>query len=149
VINKDVWWLYTATCNGQATATTCGAAWDSSIVVYSATGGCPTAASTVVACNNNGTGCGGASTAQWNVTSGSSWYVRVGSPTNASGAGTLVLSCAVLCPEDLDGNGVIDGADLATLLGAWGTNNPAADIDDNGTVDGADLATLLGAWGPC
>jgi hypothetical protein len=32
------------------------------------------------------------------------------------------------------------------LLGAWGTNDPAADLDDDGIVGGADLAILLGAW---
>ncbi|MBX3354456.1 MAG: hypothetical protein KF724_02015 [Phycisphaeraceae bacterium] len=50
------------------------------------------------------------------------------------------------CPPDLDGSGVIDGADLALLLGAWGGSGPA-DLDGNGTVDGADLAILLGEWG--
>lgn len=48
---------------------------------------------------------------------------------------------------DLDGDGDVDGADLAVLLGAWGTSNPAADLDDDGVVAGADLAILLGAWG--
>jgi hypothetical protein len=47
----------------------------------------------------------------------------------------------------LNDDGVINGADLAVLLGAWGTAN--ADIDNNGTTDGADLASLLGAWGNC
>jgi hypothetical protein len=51
------------------------------------------------------------------------------------------------CPPDYDNNGVVDGADLAVLLGSWG--GPAADLDGNGIVDGADLAILLGAWGPC
>jgi hypothetical protein len=54
------------------------------------------------------------------------------------------------CPADLDGNGTVDAADLAALLGAWGaTSGNAADLDGNGTVDAADLAALLGAWGNC
>lgn len=49
---------------------------------------------------------------------------------------------------DLDGNGMVDGADLAVLLGDWGAcEGCAADLDGNGSVDGADLAVLLGAWG--
>ena len=80
---------------------------------------------------------------------GSSWYVRVGSTSNVGGAGTLVLSCTVVCPADQDGSGFIDGADLAALLNAWGTNNAIADIDDSGSVDGADLAALLNGWGAC
>ncbi len=45
---------------------------------------------------------------------------------------------------DLNGDGVVDGADLAILLGAWGT--PACDLDGNGVVDGADLGIVLGKW---
>jgi hypothetical protein len=52
------------------------------------------------------------------------------------------------CIEDLDDTGAVDGADLATLLGAWG-HGGSGDFDGSGIVDGADLATLLGAWGPC
>lgn len=64
------------------------------------------------------------------------------------GVATLTLPAMAWadCPSDLDGSGFIDGADLATLLGAWGGNGPA-DLDGSGAVDGADLATLLGAWG--
>ena len=53
------------------------------------------------------------------------------------------------CPADLDANGSVDAADLAALLGSWGTTGGGADIDGNGSVDAADLAALLGAWGAC
>jgi len=53
------------------------------------------------------------------------------------------------CPADLNGNGVVDGADLGSLLTEWGTAGPAADLDTNGTVNGADLGLMLTAWGPC
>lgn len=49
-------------------------------------------------------------------------------------------------PADLNGDTHVNAADLAILLGAWGTNNPAADLNGDGVVGGADLATLLGAW---
>jgi subtilisin family serine protease len=52
------------------------------------------------------------------------------------------------CLGDLDGNGDVDGGDLATLLASWGGQG-SGDIDGSGTVDGLDIATLLGAWGPC
>lgn len=48
-------------------------------------------------------------------------------------------------PADLDGDGNVDGADLAVLLGQWGSAGNA-DFDGSGAVDGADLAFLLGAW---
>jgi len=47
---------------------------------------------------------------------------------------------------DLNLDGVVDGADLALLLGSWGTNG-IGDLNDDGVVNGADLALLLGKWG--
>ena len=49
-------------------------------------------------------------------------------------------------PADLNGDGEVNGADLAILLNAWGTTGPG-DIDQSGIVDAADIALLLGAWG--
>ena len=48
---------------------------------------------------------------------------------------------------DLDGDGDVDPADLAILLGAWGTADVSADLDGSGVVDAGDLALLLAAWG--
>jgi endo-1,4-beta-xylanase len=58
-------------------------------------------------------------------------------------------SSCIDCPEDLDRDGIIDGADLSLLLGGWGTSSARIDLDSNGTIDGADLAILLAAWGSC
>ncbi|MCA9284177.1 MAG: VCBS repeat-containing protein [Phycisphaerales bacterium] len=52
------------------------------------------------------------------------------------------------CIGDLDGNGVIDGADLGALLAQWGGSGNG-DLDGSGAVDGADLGALLAAWGNC
>jgi len=41
---------------------------------------------------------------------------------------------------------VVDGSDLAILLGSWGGSG-SADLDGNGVVDGGDLAQMLGSWG--
>jgi hypothetical protein len=83
-------------------------------------------------------------------------------------AGDLLLSLAMPepCPADLVSSatfqpppdGIVNGADLAYLLGEWGRNpGSSADIvtsatfapPPDGLVDGADLAVLLGAWGIC
>lgn len=53
-----------------------------------------------------------------------------------------------LCPADLDGDGRVDGADLARILQAWGGPG-VGDIDGDGIVDSADLGRLLVAWGSC
>lgn len=54
------------------------------------------------------------------------------------------------CTGDLNGNGQVEGGDLASLLGAWGpAGGSNADLNADGQVNGADLAELLGAWGVC
>ncbi|MBL9150013.1 MAG: hypothetical protein JNM94_15100 [Phycisphaerae bacterium] len=48
---------------------------------------------------------------------------------------------------DANGDCMVDGADLAILLGSWGScEGCPVDLNDDGVVDGADLAILLGAW---
>ncbi|MBX3355445.1 MAG: hypothetical protein KF724_07075 [Phycisphaeraceae bacterium] len=54
------------------------------------------------------------------------------------------------CVGDINGDRLVNGADLAILLGQWGRcRNCDADLDGNGVVDGADLAVVLGNWGAC
>lgn len=52
------------------------------------------------------------------------------------------------CIGDLNGDGVVNGADLAILAAGWGGAG-LGDLNGNGIVDGSDLAILLAAWGPC
>ena len=47
---------------------------------------------------------------------------------------------------DINGDGTVDGLDLAHVLGAFGTPDTDADIDGSGTVDGNDLTAILAAW---
>ncbi|MEE2973114.1 MAG: hypothetical protein VX672_08310, partial [Planctomycetota bacterium] len=55
------------------------------------------------------------------------------------------------CPADLDGDGVVDGADAGLLLAGWGPCHTVCrgDLDGDGDVDGADLGLFLSAWGSC
>jgi len=73
--------------------------------------------------------------------------------TFSAGTSTTTMSITVAAsgtpaaPDaDLNGDGVVGGADLGILLALWGTNDPIADIDRNGVVDGPDLGILLAAW---
>jgi len=69
--------------------------------------------------------------------------------------GNLIPDACETVPGDLDGNGVVNGADLALLLNAWGPvprdrpfdpRQPDADLDGNGEVGAPDIAMLLGSW---
>lgn len=54
------------------------------------------------------------------------------------------------CSADLNGDGAVGGADLAALLGSWGTCAQCApDLTGDGQVAADDLAMLLSQWGAC
>ncbi len=154
-LNKDIWYRFVPECNGTATVSTCGtAAFDSRIVVYANSINCPTAASVVIACNDDGAGCSAlTSTVNFECTDVGQYFVRIGSKAVVGGAGTVTFSCvpsAPPCVGDIDGSGAVDAGDLATMLNAWGAcAGCASDLDGNGSVDAADLALVLNAWGAC
>ena len=55
------------------------------------------------------------------------------------------------CAGDINQDGAVGAADLATLLSMWGPVSKAspADLNQDGQVDAADLTTLLSFWGDC
>jgi hypothetical protein len=59
---------------------------------------------------------------------------------------SVVLNISTATPGDLNGDGSVNGQDLAILLSAWGGTGPA-DINGDGSVNGQDLAILLSNWG--
>ncbi|MBL9120509.1 MAG: dockerin type I repeat-containing protein [Phycisphaerae bacterium] len=59
---------------------------------------------------------------------------------------TVPDPAASCLPADLNCDGHVNAADLAILLGAWGSQGPG-DLNADGTVNANDLAILLGAWG--
>ena len=74
---------------------------------------------------------------------------RMAQVTVAAVALCLSARVRAQCPGDLNGSGVVDGADLGALLTAWGTQGGSADVTGDGIVDGSDLGVLLVKWGPC
>jgi predicted outer membrane repeat protein len=74
------------------------------------------------------------------------WELQQGIATDTDGDG-IIDACE--CVGDLDLIGVVNGADLSSLIQAWGSSNAAADLSGDGLVDGVDLGILLLSWGPC
>lgn len=65
-------------------------------------------------------------------------------------AARLSMSVRILpdcAAGDLDCDGTIGPADLAALLGAWGTAGGPADLDGDGIVGAGDLTAMLASWG--
>lgn len=69
---------------------------------------------------------------------------KLGSPATVK----IAAVAPSACPADITGDGLVNSADLALLLGAWGMGGPS-DLNGDGVVGSGDLALLLGAWGPC
>ena len=58
------------------------------------------------------------------------------------------------CRADVDGNDVVDFADLLPILSNWGPYEPCppfipADVDESCAIDFGDLLGVLSDWGPC
>jgi len=80
----------------------------------------------------------------------SATHVRISVSANAPNA--VPIDAITVVPArsrrvfaDLNGDGIVDGADLGLLLSAWGESG-FADLNGDGVVDGADLGLLLAAW---
>ena len=75
-------------------------------------------------------------------------FVGVAAESAKAGAFEAIIRVPISggdSPADLNGDGVVNGADLAILLGDWGGRG-LADLNGDGVVNGADLAILLGEW---
>jgi hypothetical protein len=51
----------------------------------------------------------------------------------------------VVIVGDLNGDGIVNGADAGILLANWGGSG-VGDLNGSGIVDGADLGILLSNW---
>ena len=76
----------------------------------------------------------------------------VSDPVDESGRAFLVGGLEAGCgpAADLNGDGVVNGADTGLMLAMWGPcpdeGGCPADLDGNGVVDGADFGLLLSSW---
>ena len=160
--DRDVWYEFIMPCDGTWLVHVGAAPVTKIVGVYDL---CPAAGGTLIACDSQPPGL--AVNLAVPGIAGQSYWIRVGSPGTCSNApafitvtcnnpciGDCVTSATFAPPPD----GVVNAADLAALLGAWGacpgccpdsvTSATFAPPPD-GVVDAADLAALLGNWGPC
>lgn len=119
-ITNDIWYDYTATCNGQLTVTTCGTAnFDTRVAIYN---GCVCPASSLIECNDNAAGCGLTSEVVNNVFAGNCYKIRVGGTLGAVGSGDITVSCiandACADAESVTLPAVIQGATINASLDA-------------------------------
>ena len=179
ILYNAEWYTFTPAVTGVYSFSTCGSVNDTKMALSASP--CPATGATLtsIAYNDDNcacsSGCGttGISTysSALNLTNtglpltqeliaGQAYKLVMGSYSATSGSisGSLVIDGPAQppasCLGDLNLDGVVTGADLGLMLGAWGacpggTPGCLGDLNLDGVVTGADLGLLLGAWGPC
>ncbi len=129
VVKKEFFFEWTAPCTGSAEISTCGLTTaDTGLEVFevnSCTGSaCEAAAGASIACNDQ-CGTANASLVTFATQSGNTYLIRLTGFTSLTGTGSLRFVCSGTVPTpsgDVNGDGLVDGADLAIVLGQWGTS---------------------------
>jgi len=108
-VRSDIWYLYTAPCNGTTTVGLCGSNYDTKLAAYAGST-CPTASGSAIACNDDS--CSLQSQITFDTTAGQEYLIRVGGYNGATGSGTMTITCngsGGLCPNDDVGSAIVLG----------------------------------------
>jgi hypothetical protein len=110
-IGKDVWYSYTASCDGSAVFNAIGGTFfDSRVAIYSES--CPTGLGSLIACNDDSDGFP-QSYVQWDVFQGITYTIRLGGIPNFPG-GTGTFELLELCENISPPNDNCDNAQIIT-----------------------------------
>jgi hypothetical protein len=111
-------------------------------------------------CNEMAGGCGSMlcdgvhGGAELQVSAGTTVLIRVAPTPNGLGSnfvsGALLVDFDMNCIGDLNGDQVVNVADVLSLIADWGVcEGCASDFNGDGKVAVDDLLVLIGAWGIC
>lgn len=178
-IQKSTWFKFTAGATGAYSISLCGSTGDTMLAIGTvcpsvgttfqtlaynddapscSSGGTLNLASFIDATNGGATGAYAGFPLTQDLVSGQTYYIVAGSfSATVNVTSTLRIDGPPQtgsCLGDLNLDGIVSGADLGLLLGAWGvcpggTTGCIGDLNNDGVVSGADLGLLLGAWGAC
>jgi len=93
--SPNIWYIYTATCTGEATASLCGSGYDTKMAIYNG-GGCNPSQSRLIECNDDS--CGWQSEVTLDVTAGQQYLIEVGGFGDNTGQGLISVSCEGTAP---------------------------------------------------
>ena len=178
-IQKSTWFKFTAGATGAYSISLCGSTGDTMLAIGTvcpsvgttfqtlaynddapscSSGGTLNLASFIDATNGGATGTFAGFPLTQDLVLGQTYYIVAGSfSATVNVTSTLRIDGPPQtgsCLGDLNLDGIVNGADLGLLLGAWGacsggTPGCIGDLNLDGVVNGADLGLLLGAWGAC
>lgn len=149
---SDVWFRYTAPQSGTTSVSLCGSTIDTVLAVSTASGGCPTSAYPILACNDDSICAPGSgvltlqSTVTFGATSGQAYFVRIGSRDGSGGPGFLKIAQGNLCACDFNNSGSVTTQDILDYLNAWFAQISSADFNGSGTVTTQDIIDFLNCF---
>ena len=97
----NLWYEYTATCDGVATISLCGSSYDTKLGVWDACGG------TLLDCNDDA--CGAQSEVEIYVTVGQVLVIEVGGYSSYTGEGVLTTYCTPPCEVEIPAGAIAEG----------------------------------------
>jgi hypothetical protein len=138
--SNDVYYRYTASCTGTATAETCGGItdYDSALTIHSA---CPATSGNQIACNDDF--CGLQSRVSWNATAGTQYIIRVAGFSQSAGNFTLTTACSG-CPCDWNNSGGLNSQDFFDFLTSFFTGS--ADFNHDSVTNSQDFFDFLSCF---
>jgi hypothetical protein len=97
--SKNIWYVYTATCSGDATVSLCDSQFDTMLAVYSASN-CDPTSSRMIGCNDDF--CSRQSQLTFPVTAGSQYLIEVGGYGSSYGQGVITITCEGMVQDKSD-----------------------------------------------
>jgi len=88
--SPNIWYLYTATCTGDAIVSLCGSGYDTKLALYNG-GECNPASSAIIECNDDA--CGWQSEITFEAIAGNQYLIEVGGFGASTGEGVISVSC--------------------------------------------------------
>jgi hypothetical protein len=137
----DLWYRYSATCNGFVTVSVCGSSFESLLAIYD--GACPSSAGQAIICDGGSCPEGGARLS-FPALRGVSYIIRVAAGPdleNSRGDGELMIQCRPYA--DLNGDGRVDVRDYLVFLSLFAVADPIVDFTEDGRIDVRDYLRFL------
>jgi hypothetical protein len=99
ITSPNLWYVYTATCTGNATVSLCGSQFDTKLAVYTGSN-CYPSSSRLIGCNDDA--CGYQSELTFPVTVGNLYLIEVGGYGVQAGQGVISITCSGTIQDKTD-----------------------------------------------
>ena len=99
ITSPNLWYVYTATCNGNATVSLCGSQFDTRLAVYTGNNCYPTSSRLIGTDDDT---CGYQSELTFPVTAGNNYLIEVGGYSVQTGLGVISITCAGTMQDKTD-----------------------------------------------